>query len=177
MERTTPKIIIVTGPESTGKTTIARSIAVNYNVSLVPEYAREYIEGLGRNYNYNDILHIAKFQHGQYNACLTENKNCIIDTYLIITKIWFLWHSGNYPNWLDNAIAQTKGAMYLLCSPDIEWVPDKVRENGGEARNMLFETYRNELIKFGLNYCIVSGQGAERDYNAGFFAEKYLNGQ
>ena len=36
--------IAITGPESTGKSELARQLASHYNTVWVPEYAREYID-------------------------------------------------------------------------------------------------------------------------------------
>ena len=36
--------IVLFGPESTGKTTLAKQLAKHYNTVWVPEYAREYLQ-------------------------------------------------------------------------------------------------------------------------------------
>ena len=55
-----PKKIVVTGPESTGKSTLCEQLAKKYNTTWVPEYAREYLLKLGRPYTYDDLLIIAR---------------------------------------------------------------------------------------------------------------------
>jgi nicotinamide riboside kinase len=50
------------GPESSGKTTLARQLSSNFGCSWVPEYAREYLEGLGRGYDEDDLKLIADRQ-------------------------------------------------------------------------------------------------------------------
>lgn len=57
-----PFIITIVGPESSGKTTLARELASFYNAPWVPEYARKYLEGLGRPYRENDLHRIAEGQ-------------------------------------------------------------------------------------------------------------------
>ena len=52
----------IIGPESTGKTTLARYLAERYHGVLVPEYAREYVEQLGRHYTREDVETIARHQ-------------------------------------------------------------------------------------------------------------------
>jgi NadR type nicotinamide-nucleotide adenylyltransferase len=174
MENPGENLIIVTGPESTGKTTLAQALAGKYKAELYPEYAREYVQNLNRDYEFADILKIAEYQYNQFKEFQSGNKIAIFDTYLIITKVWFLWHSNTYPDWLDKAIKNTKGALYLLCAPDIAWIPDSVRENGGEARKQLFDTYRKELENYGLTYKIVTGCDNDRFENAVSFVESYL---
>ena len=36
--------VVVFGPESTGKTTLAKALASHYQTEWVPEYAREYLQ-------------------------------------------------------------------------------------------------------------------------------------
>lgn len=57
-----PFIITIVGPESSGKTTLARKLAAYLGCPWVPEYAREYLEGLGRRYEEADLKEIAAGQ-------------------------------------------------------------------------------------------------------------------
>ncbi len=57
-----PFVITIVGPESSGKTTLARQLAGYYTCPLVPEYAREYLERLDRPYSEEDLFLIAKGQ-------------------------------------------------------------------------------------------------------------------
>jgi nicotinamide riboside kinase len=54
------KKIVVVGPESTGKSSLCEQLAMKYQTPWVPEYARDYLMKLGRPYDYNDLLIIAK---------------------------------------------------------------------------------------------------------------------
>lgn len=167
--------IILTGPESTGKTELAATLAGRYKTVYSPEYAREYIENLGRPYVYDDLKQIAKHQIHQMEAFSSRNLNIFfIDTYLIITKVWFEWVYNKYPAWLDAELRKTKSDLYLLCRPDIPWFPDNVRENGGEKRMQLFDLYEKELLHYGLQYRFVSGKGEDRIMNAVEQLENHL---
>lgn len=57
-----PFIITIVGPESSGKTTLARQLADHFGCPWVPEYAREYLEGLGRPYEERDLAIMAERQ-------------------------------------------------------------------------------------------------------------------
>lgn len=170
------KTIIVTGPESTGKTTVAKYLAKKYNGCYYPEFAREYVEQLGRKYYYSDIVHIAKKQKEQFENAMfaRKSKTVIFDTYLIITKIWMLWNSGKYESWIDEMIKKTNHALYLLCTPDLEWFADNVRENGGQNRIELFNLYRKELEKFNLNNFLIEGKDSTRFENAEKAVKEFL---
>lgn len=159
--------VILTGPESTGKTMLTMALAEHFKTTYIPEYAREYVEKLNREYTFDDVLHIA-----QHQVKLMEDSNkekhfpVFVDTYLIITKVWFLKVFGHYPSWLDFEIAKTNRDLYLLCKTDIPWVDDPVRENGGIMREVLFKNYEEELSAAHLNFAYVEGIGDDRKENA-----------
>ncbi len=67
-----PFIITIVGPESSGKTTLARELASRYSAPWVPEYARKYLEGLGRPYDENDLVRIAQGQLEAISEVLGE---------------------------------------------------------------------------------------------------------
>jgi nicotinamide riboside kinase len=58
----TIKKFVIIGPESTGKSTLCGQLADHFDTLWVPEYAREYLEKNGTDYNYGDLLTIAKGQ-------------------------------------------------------------------------------------------------------------------
>lgn len=155
----TLKVAIV-GPESTGKTTLARYLANRYNGLFVPEYAREYMENLHRPYTYEDVETIARQQIEQIsivNCQLPTKKTSglvFFDTELIITKVWFEHKYNKCPEWLLEALHRYPMDVYLLCYPDIEWVPDPVRENP-DIRLELFHRYEAEIQALNIPYYII----------------------
>jgi NadR type nicotinamide-nucleotide adenylyltransferase len=159
--------IAVTGPESTGKTTLAMQLAELYNAQYMAEFARDYVEKLPEPYTFQDVETIARTQIDQYLSTKTSTgKIFIFDTWLIITKVWFMWVFGKTPEWLEAEISNCPIDLYLLCCPDLPWEADSVRENGGENRLKLFEEYRNELIRYGFNFVEIRGSGDLRLNNA-----------
>ena len=80
--------IIITGPESSGKTTLCSQLSTYFKYPLVSEYAREYIDQLDRSYNKDDLLEISKEQR---NREFTGGKILLCDTDLITIKIWSLF--------------------------------------------------------------------------------------
>jgi len=83
------KKIAITGPESTGKSELAKKLAKHYNTVWVPEFSREYIDNINRPYDYDDIIEIAKGQlNREKEAEKKANKFLFCDTELIVAKIW-----------------------------------------------------------------------------------------
>ncbi|MCL2596910.1 MAG: ATP-binding protein [Paludibacter sp.] len=161
-------VFCLTGPESTGKTTLSQALAAHFEGECVAEYAREYVEKLDRKYNFYDICRIACRQIEQLeDAKKAENNLIFFDTDLIITKVWFELCYNKTPFFVTDYLKEPPVDCYLLCFPDIEWQNDTVRENGTEQkRHFLFNKYKNEIEKTGKSYYIIEGEGEERLQNA-----------
>ncbi len=160
--------IVVTGPESTGKTELAQALAAKLNSVWIPEYARQYVENLNRPYEYDDVIQIAQHQVAQETDVALEIGDGLIifDTWLIITKVWLDRVFGKCPDWISEHIRSSKIDLFLVCDTDLPWIADPVRENGGEKRTELFQLYCNEIVAFGFKYDIISGFGDKRTENA-----------
>ena len=153
----------IIGPESTGKSTLASYLTHRYGGVLVPEYAREYMEkrACASAYTYEDVVNIAQQQVQQLqnsnHGGITEGyrSNVVFfDTELIITKVWFLHKFGKCPEFVEKALHDYPMDVYLLCYPDMEWVPDPVRENP-DIREYLFDWYEREIQALGIPYYII----------------------
>ena len=144
----------IIGPESTGKSTLAEYLAHRYEGVLVPEYAREYMENLAPSYGYtyDDVVAIAK---QQLSVLSSINSNLVVfDTELIITKVWFLHKFGRCPDFVEQALRDYPMDVYLLCYPDLQWLPDPVRENP-DIREYLFDWYEREIQALNIPYYII----------------------
>ena len=122
------KHIVITGPESSGKTTLTKALAKELNMGYTEEYAREYLNN-NSNYSQKDLLLIAQGQLLEEKANL--NPTAIHDTDLITIKIWSEYKYNYCDPWIINQIEQQKSEnrLYLLCKPDIIWEIDPLREN------------------------------------------------
>lgn len=159
--------VVITGPECTGKSTLTGQLSGYYHTKGIPEFARDYVAGLNRHYTYQDIEHIARVQRDQVSDWANQGIRLLfIDTYLIITKIWFEVVYQQIPPWIEEELQRKQIDLFLLCSPDIPWTPDPVRENGGKMREKLFLMYRNELERLGFRYALISGSEKQRLNNA-----------
>ncbi len=160
------KRIAIIGPESTGKTTLARELANHYTTQWVPEYSREYLNGIEGEYSYQDVLNIAMGQLESENRMAKQASGFLfIDTELIINKVWCEYKWKTCHRWILDRLMDHHYDLYLLTDYDLPWEFDPLRENP-DTRDVLFDIYRNELENYGFNYKIVKGQGPERLKNA-----------
>lgn len=137
--------IVITGPESSGKTTLAEALAVHYETPWVPEYARTYLDQLGRPYREKDLLEIARGQVQEEDKAAQANPRLLIcDTSLLVIIIWSTYCYGRCHPWIEEQWKQRPVDHYLLCRPDLSWQPDPQRENP-HNRDELFTLYQGAL--------------------------------
>lgn len=156
------KRISITGPESTGKSVLAKELAEYYGTVWVPEYSREYLKKLDREYDFDDIARIARGQmKNEETLSARAEKIIFCDTDLLVCKVWSEFRYGRCDPWLEQQVGIHIYDLYLLCNIDIPWTYDPLRENR-DQRQELFEIYRRELEKMNVNFAIVSGMGRQR---------------
>jgi len=163
----TPKIIVVTGAESTGKSVLTQKLSRFYSAPAFPEFSRDYIERLKHPYTYNDVVSIALMQNAQMNKSrVLRQEYVFFDTWLIITMVWLEVVFKKTPAWIPETIRDSPVDLFLVCDTDIPWVPDPVRENGGEMREILNKRYLEIIRESGFKYKLVTGASDKRLLNA-----------
>lgn len=154
--------VAVIGPESTGKTVLAQRLAAHYGAPWVAEYARGYVETLGRPYMEADVEAIARQQVKEETDWEDNGGGYVFfDTDLIITKVWMEYCYGRVAQFVEERLERRFFDLYLLCAPDLPWEDDPVREHGDD-RDYFFGRYLREVQRLGTPYAVVAGQGEER---------------
>lgn len=159
-----PKVnrIAIVGPECTGKTDLARFLAQQYQTRWVPEFAREYLENLNREYVQPDLTEIAKGQLALEDSLAKQaNQFLFCDTNLIVIKIWseFKYHSCD-PE-IIKLLQQRTYDLHLLTDVDLPWEDDPLREHP-DKREELFKLYESELQKSNTKFVTIRGDYATR---------------
>jgi nicotinamide riboside kinase len=142
-----------TGPESCGKTTIAKRFAAQVEGTYVEEFAREYLEQRNGHYDEDDLIKIAQGQIAQWNE---RSGILVADTEMLVLKVWSEVRFGRTNSFIEESLKTQDFNHYFLCYPDIPWESDPLREHP-EQRLELFERYKNELEKMKLPYSILKG--------------------
>jgi len=150
------KTILITGPESTGKTSLAKALSQELSLALLPEYARTYLETQGPEYLQETLLHIAK-EHLRLYKARQLSESIILDSFLLNIKIWSLEKFNACDAWILEELQKFQPDLVLLCKPDIPWVSDPLRENPKD-RSYLFSRFVEELNFYNWNYHIVDAE-------------------
>ncbi len=164
---------VISGPESTGKTSLAKALAQHYQTDWVAEYARQFIDNLDRPYQKEDLLDIAKGQvELQKNVALTSKNEpgLICDTDLMTIKIWSEYKYRACDPLIIELLEQNAGDFYFLCGPDLPWEADPQRENP-ENRMELYLIYKKELEALDRKYVEIWGPWEERVKKAIFYID------
>ena len=137
-------------------------LAEHFQTNWVPEYAREYIDQLDREYVSSDLLEIAKgqLQQEEFITFVTDSL-LFYDTDLITLKIWSDYKYKKTHPWILEQIKKQDCDLYLLCKPDIPWVSDPQRENPTD-RDTLFDVYKNILLTDNKPFVEISGEFPQR---------------
>ncbi|MDO8317015.1 MAG: DUF4301 family protein [Flavobacterium sp.] len=159
----TTKIIKIAlfGPESTGKTTLAKQLAEYYKTEWVPEYAREYLQekwDKSQNIcNVDDMLPIAYGQTKSENEyLLSANKYLFCDTNLMVTKVFSEVYYDHCDPLLDQAAREHEYDLVFLTDIDVPWEKDDLRDKA-EGRESVFAVFKQSLIDNKKPFITLSG--------------------
>ena len=151
--------IAITGPESSGKTTLAKALSEHYAVSYIPEFARTYLEETEGKYEQSDLDTIAQ---GQLKSLVSSKDNIVIcDTDFSVLEIWSEYKYKNTSELIKKLVRKELFDLHILCSPDIPWEEDSLRENQN-SREELFELYKESLNRYNKNFIVVNGSAKNR---------------
>ncbi len=158
-------ILVLTGPECSGKSSLAAQLHAHLDWPLLPELARAYLDGRHAQsgiyrYRPSDLLNLASMQR-QAEALKCNKDDAILDTDLLTLIVWWQEKFGPVPRQLSSQWQCQATRRYLLCKPDMPWQPDPQRENPSD-RDRLYAHYEAELSNRGCKYSICEGNEQAR---------------
>ncbi|MBC9910957.1 AAA family ATPase [Chitinophaga varians] len=159
------KKVVVIGPESTGKSTLSAKLAAHFNTAWTPEYARQYLDGLGRPYEQEDLLNITYGQMILEDKTATKAKDLLIcDTDLYVIKVWSEHKYQDCDPRILSAIANQRCDHYLLTYVDLPWEEDPQREYPDpEMREYFYQVYRDIVMQSGVTWTDIRGSYEQRE--------------
>ncbi len=156
--------VAVVGPESSGKTTLARDLARHFETVFVPEASRAYYDVKGVVYEIADILPIARAQRAGEEALAPKaNRLLVLDTDLLTITVWSHVLYGDCPKEAEEMAAAQRIDLTLLLEADLPWSFDPQRCHPDLAqREDFFDRLRRGLLNLGRRFTVISGAGPSR---------------
>jgi NadR type nicotinamide-nucleotide adenylyltransferase len=159
--------IVLFGPESTGKTTLAKKLAAHFKTEWVEEYMREYLQEKWdvkkQLCEPKDLMKIAIGQISRENQKTeTANKLLFCDTDLLELAVYSKAYYNEYcdPAILKQALSN-RYDLYFLTNIDVPWVPDDLRDKPHDREGM-FKKFKNALQFYEKPFIELKGNEADR---------------
>ena len=157
--------VVLTGSESTGKTTLGNELARHYGAELAPEFVRSFAERHGGVIRFEDHGPIARGQMQLEDDYIERAGGVrplvLFDTDLLSTVVYCGHYFGQCPRWIEEAARERRPDLYLLCEIDAPWVADGVRDRG-EQREEMQALFRDAVVASGASYLSLQGDVAAR---------------
>lgn len=166
--------IVLTGSESTGKTTLTADLARHYGAVWVPEYVRGFADWKGAPLDSGDVESIARGQiEAQDLALERAGSLLLLDTDLLSTVVYAGHYYGACADWIRSAAVHRRADLYLLCDIDVPWAPDPQRDRPDD-RPLMQQLFRSALTTRGFPFREIRGGWRERFLAARLAIEELL---
>jgi NadR type nicotinamide-nucleotide adenylyltransferase len=155
-----PARIAILGAESTGKSTLAETLARRHGTLWVPEYLREFVDTMGRVPYEDEQPGIARTQGAREDACARDGRvraMLFCDTAPLMTAVYSRVYWDRVPADLLALEAAHDYALTLVAAPDLPWVPDGLQRDSEQARARVHATLLEVLDARGIAYALVEG--------------------
>lgn len=147
--------VVLFGPESCGKTTMARRLAKYFRGTFVPEWARPYLETVGPQVTEHKMKMIVNGQYASERAA--DRIDTLIkfkDTDLLTTKGFYLYNGITQPDSLQWMIDAYPNDLYIVMNDDIQFTPDQLRY-GVDKRETSKQFWIDLLEEYGRDYRLI----------------------
>lgn len=148
------------GPESTGKSTLAKEMADRFHTIFAPEVSREILDS--NNFTLQDIEQVGRAQTERIQSLeKVANRLLICDTDILTTRIYSRHYLGEAPQLLDELEKEIRFDRYYLFNIDVPWISDGLRDLGNQ-REYMMELFRRELELRNIKPVHVTGDYEQR---------------
>lgn len=151
--------VVFVGTESAGKSTLAEAMANELGTKWVHEYGRELWIEQDLKGSFHDLLKIAENQYRREEAAaLHSNRFLFCDTNPWTTLQWSLMYNGTADARLFDLVERTKDEyIWILCSNDIPFEDDGVRELFDGKAEALQAQIIDAMVNMDIKYHVVAG--------------------
>jgi NadR type nicotinamide-nucleotide adenylyltransferase len=157
-----PRRVVVTGSESTGKTTLAGRLAAHFAAPCVAEFSRAYAQSVARPLTRDDVEPIARGQLAtERQAEASAGRLIVLDTDVLSTLVYGEHYYGHAPRWIADALRDHSADLYLLCDIDVPWVADPARDRG-HLRPEMHALFAGAVRGTGVPCVLVRGDWEQR---------------
>lgn len=159
------KVLVLTGPESSGKSWLSAELQAQFGGVLVGEYVRYFIDQTGIDPSLADIPQIARGQLAWEDTARAEHPSLLIlDTHLLSNLLWSQTLFGDCPPWIEQALLARHYDLHLLLSPqDVDWTDDGQRcQPELSQRQAFFDATRQWLVQHQQPLQVIEGDWAQR---------------
>ncbi|MEW6209619.1 MAG: ATP-binding protein [Acidobacteriota bacterium] len=156
------KRVCLIGAESTGKTTLAESLAHHFGTAWAKEFARDYLEPKNWVCQWEDMIEIARGQAQLEDEMVKRASRVLFcDTDPMTTAVWCERYFDKCDERILRLADERKYDLYFLCDIDFEWIDDGTRDSG-HLREWFHRRFLEEIERRHLRCVLLSGSIEER---------------
>jgi nicotinamide riboside kinase len=169
MESTRGLVVAIVGAESTGKSTLALSLArriaaeTGLTCTHVDEHLRSWCEQMGRTPRNDEQRGIAQTQQERIAQAAATHDVVVADTSALMIAVYsrFVFNDRSLDAWAGAEHAASV-QQTLVTALDLPWVADGLQREGEHVRGPIDAMLRELLAAHGIGWSLVGGSGEAR---------------
>jgi nicotinamide riboside kinase len=169
MESTRGLVVAIVGAESTGKSTLATSLArriakeTGLTCAPVDEHLRTWCEQMGRTPRIDEQRGIAQAQQDRIEAAAASHDIVVADTTAAMIAVYsrFVFNDRSLDAWAAGVHARSVQHT-LVTALDLPWVADGLQREGDHVRGPIDAMLRELLSAHRIGWSLIGGSGQAR---------------